>query len=90
MVYKEKHPTRLSPSEVFWFRALIYLAQERFITEVVVGAWSRDPEAVIPLCQIIDGLTIHATWDEIEERWDRKCEVTFDFAAIIAADKRHS
>ncbi|WP_114111888.1 recombinase family protein [Thalassospira xiamenensis] len=53
-------------------------------------AWSRDPKAVIPLRQIIDRLIIHATWDEIEERWDRKCEVTFDFAAIIAADKRHS
>lgn len=52
--------------------------------------WSRDPEAVVPLRQIIDRLTIHATWDEIEERWDRRCEVTFDFAAIIAADKRHS
>ncbi|WP_082824785.1 recombinase family protein [Thalassospira lucentensis] len=52
--------------------------------------WSRDPEAVIPLRQIINRLTIHATWDEIEERWDRRCEVTFDFAAIIAADKRLS
>ena len=52
--------------------------------------WSRDPEAVIPLRQIIDRLTIHATWDEIEERWDRKCEVTFDFPAIITADKRLS
>ena len=52
--------------------------------------WSRDPEAVIPLRQIIDRLTIHSTWDEIEESWDRRCEVTFDFPAIIAADKRLS
>ncbi|WP_156484628.1 hypothetical protein [Thalassospira lucentensis] len=49
--------------------------------------WSRDPEAVIPLRQILDRFTIHAAWDDTEECWKRSCEVTFDFAAIIAADK---
>ncbi|MBS8275594.1 recombinase family protein [Thalassospira tepidiphila] len=52
--------------------------------------WSRDPEAVVPLRQIIDRLTIHAIWNEAEECWERSCEVTFDFPAIIAADKRVS
>tara|TARA_B100000949_G_scaffold158453_1_gene139470 strand:- start:20 stop:529 length:510 start_codon:yes stop_codon:yes gene_type:complete len=52
--------------------------------------WSRDPEAVVPLRQIIDRLTIHAIWNEAEECWERSCEVTFDFPAIIAVDKRVS
>lgn len=52
--------------------------------------WSRDPEAVVPLRQIIDRLIIHAIWNEAEECWERSCEVTFDFPAIIAADKRVS
>jgi len=50
--------------------------------------WSRDPEAVAPMRQIIDRLTIHAIWNEAEECWERSCEVTFDFPAITAADKR--
>ena len=52
--------------------------------------WSRDPEAVVPLRRIIDRLTIHVIWNEAEECWEQSCEVTFDFAAIITADKRHS
>lgn len=52
--------------------------------------WSRDPEAIVPLRQIIDRLTIHVIWNEAEECWQRSCEVTFDFPAIIAADKRLS
>lgn len=52
--------------------------------------WSRDPEAVTPLRQIIDKLTIHATWDEANRMWLRECKATFDFAALIAADKRHA
>ncbi|WP_417799058.1 recombinase family protein [Terasakiella pusilla] len=52
--------------------------------------WSRNPEAVVPLRQVIDKLTIHAIWNEAEECWERSCNVTFDFAAIIATDKRIS
>lgn len=50
--------------------------------------WSRDPEAVALLRDIIDALIIHNTWDPSNNIWRRECNATFNFNALIAADKR--
>ncbi|WP_417247422.1 recombinase family protein [Celeribacter sp.] len=50
--------------------------------------WSRDPEAVALLRDIIDALMIRNTWDPSNNIWRRECSATFNFNALIAADKR--
>ncbi|WP_114095840.1 recombinase family protein [Thalassospira xiamenensis] len=55
---------------------------QRLVTRL--SLWSRDPEAVIPVRQIIERFTIDINWEEENQVWHHQCEATFDLAALTA------